>query len=274
MTKNILITGCSSGIGYAAAKALKARGYHVIATARKDKDVQRLKQEGFSALSLDVNDSDSIAKAVAEVLALTNNRLYALINNAGYGQVGALEDMTRDLMRAQFETNVFGLLELTNAVLPTMRKQGVGRIINISSILGFVAMPFRGAYNASKFAVEGLSDTLRLELKGSQIYVSLIEPGPIVSQFRSTAYASYQEQIDAAASVHKAVYQTMEENFVAKTDKSMFTRGPEAVVKKIIHALESRRPKPRYHVTIPTHMLAFAKRILSARLLDRVLSGL
>lgn len=269
--KSILITGCSTGIGRAAAIMLHERGYQVFATARQADDVEVLSQLGMHALQLDVDDSASIQQTVAKVLSITGGTLDALFNNAGFGQTGALEDMTREAMRQQFETNVFGLLEVTNCVLPAMRKQGHGRIINVSSVLGLVAMPYRGAYNASKFAVEGLTDTLRLELMGSNIQVALIEPGPIETQFRENAIASFDRHLSEKASVHQSTYRKLRERTRKNPHKIPFTLGPEAVVKKLIHAIESPRPKIRYYVTIPTYLLAAAKWILPTWLLDKFL---
>ena len=194
--KSILITGCSTGIGYCVAKGLKQRGYRVIATARRKESVEQLVSEGFESLQLDLSSSDSIQLAFKEVIKLTDGNLYALFNNGAFGLPGAVEDLSRENLKVQFETNVFGWLELTNLVIPLMRKQGFGRIIQNSSVLGFVAMPFRGAYNASKYAIEGLSDTLRLELKNTNIYISLIEPGPIISQFRANAVTALEQHLD------------------------------------------------------------------------------
>lgn len=268
--KVVLITGCSSGIGYDAAFALKARGYRIIASCRKQEDVQKLTDSGIEALQLDVNDSRSIHKAFAELLVKTDGRLDVLINNAGYGQAGALEDITREVIRKQFETNVFGLLELTNLAIPVMRKHGGGRIINISSILGIISMPFRGAYNASKYAVEGLSDTLRLELKSSGIDVVAIEPGPIHSRFRDNSVDGSLQQVDINNSFYKKQYAAMLKTYKQTKEDSFFTKKPDAVINKLIHAIESRRPKPRYSVTFPAHLFMFLKRILSTRLLDKL----
>jgi NAD(P)-dependent dehydrogenase (short-subunit alcohol dehydrogenase family) len=190
--KTILITGCSSGIGLHVATRLKADGYRVFATARKAKDVEKLTALGFEAHLLDLDSSESIQQAVAWVLSSTQGQLYALFNNGAYGQPGAVEDLTRDVLRQQFETNLFGWLELTNLLIPVMRKQGTGRIIQNSSVLGLITLKYRGAYNASKFALEGLTDTLRQELHGSGIHVSLVEPGPITSAFRENAYAMFK----------------------------------------------------------------------------------
>ena len=270
-TKSILITGCSSGIGLCVAKGLQARGYDVFASARKDRDVITLQQQGLKALKLDLRDSGSIATAVEEVLQQTGGHLYALFNNGAYGQPGAVEDLSVDTLRRQFETNLFGWHDLTCRVIPVMRRQGEGRIIQNSSILGFMTLPYRGAYVASKFALEGLSDTLRLELAGSGVHVSLIEPGPIESRFRDNALAMWRENIDAEHSVHRAYYQAMLERLRKKGPATPFTLPPEAVLKKVIHALESRRPKVRYHVTFPTHLFALLRRVLTSRGMDKAL---
>src|ERR1051325_9054443 len=208
--RSVLITGCSSGIGRCLAAGLKARGYRVFATARKTDDVAALAADGFESVALDLASSESIHRAVDDVLARTDNRLYGLINNAGYGQPGAVEDLTRDALRAQFETNVFGTHELTARVLPVFRAQNGGRIVQISSLLGYVALAYRGAYSASKFALEALSDTLRLELRGSGIYVSLIEPGPIATRFRDNAREAYRRRVDPEHSAHRREYTAVE----------------------------------------------------------------
>lgn len=268
--KSILITGCSSGIGLCVAEGLRARGYRVFATARKSADVAALQARGLESLHLDVDDSASISAAVDEVLARCDGRLYALFNNAGYGQQGAVEDLRREVLRAQFETNLFGLLEVTNHVLPAMRTQGYGRIINNSSVLGMVALPYRGAYNASKFAIEGLSDTLRMELSGTGILVSIIEPGPIETKFRENALRLFRENIDMENSHHRAAYHKMGLRLNKSQTPTPFTLPPEAVLKKLIHALESPRPNLRYYVTAPTVLFAVLKRLLPYRALDGV----
>ncbi|WP_454783768.1 SDR family NAD(P)-dependent oxidoreductase [Legionella sp. WA2024007413] len=267
--KIILITGCSSGIGFDAVFTLKKRGHRVIGSCRKKEDVQKLLDSGVEAVQLDVSDSTSIQNGFAEVLVKTAGRLDVLINNAGYGQAGALEDIRRDVMRAQFETNVFGLLELTNQAIPIMRKQGYGRIINISSILGIVSMPFRGAYNASKYAVEGISDTLRLELKSSGIDVITIEPGPIESRFRDNSVDNSLNNIDMQHSYFSKQYERMLTSFKQKKTDSFFTRKTEAVIDSLIHAIESKKPKARYPVTFPAHLMIFLKWILSVKMLDK-----
>jgi NAD(P)-dependent dehydrogenase (short-subunit alcohol dehydrogenase family) len=267
----VLLTGCSSGIGYCVAHGLRQRGYRVIASARRDADVARLRGEGLTCIQLDLDDSESIEQAVAELETLTGRQLYALFNNAGFGQPGAVEDLRRDVLRAQFETNVFGTLELTNRLLPWMRAAGRGRIIQNSSVLGFVALAYRGAYNASKYALEGLYDTLRLELAGSGIHAVLIEPGPITSRFRANALAAFTRNIDVDASPHRENYLATQRRLEKPGPVAPFTLPPEAVLKQVIRALETPDPRPRYFVTVPTHLFAGLKRILTSRALDKVL---
>jgi len=269
--KTVFITGCSSGIGYSTAVALKARGHRVICSARKAGDVVRLAAEGFECLQLDLADSTSIVVAVQQLEAMTDGKVDALFNNGAYGQPGAVEDLSREVLRTQFETNFFGTHELTNLIIPLMRKQGNGRIIYNSSVLGFVAMKFRGAYNASKFALEGLADTLRLELRGSGIDVVLVEPGPITSHFRQNAFAMYQKHIDAKRSVHKDTYLAMEARLQKPGPAAPFTLPATAVAEKVIHALEANTPKTRYAVTVPTYLFAYLKRLLPDRWLDKIL---
>jgi len=270
--KSILITGCSTGIGLCVAQALQQRGYRVFATARKEDDVEILKTMGLESLQLDLNKPESILTAVTEILKRTNGTLDALFNNGAYGQTGALEDLSRDVLRQQFETNVFGWQELTNLILPVMLKQGHGRIIQNSSVLGFVALKFRGAYTASKYAIEGLTDTLRQELTGTNIYITLIEPGPIESRFRANAFAAYKKNINKEKSRFKAEYKKTEERLSKEGPAVPFTLPPEAVLKKVIHALESKKPKPRYYVTFPTYLFGYLKRILSTRFMDKLLN--
>lgn len=269
--KSVLITGCSSGIGRCVAAGLKERGYQVIATARQEQDVAALAAQGFTALALDLDSSASIEQAVEETLRLCDGRLYALFNNGAYGQPGAVEDLSREALRRQFETNLFGWHELTCRVIPAMRQQGEGRIIQNSSILGFMTLPYRGAYVASKFALEGLSDTLRLELADSGIHVSLIEPGPILSRFRANSLRKWREHIDAEHSHHRERYMAMLARLQQEGPAMPFTLPPEAVLKRVIHALECRRPKPRYPVTFPSYLFALLRRLLSDRAMDRLL---
>ncbi|MGD9888956.1 MAG: SDR family oxidoreductase [Halothiobacillaceae bacterium] len=271
MPKTILITGCSSGIGLSAAHMLRERGWRVFASARALRDVERLHAEGFDALLLDLDDSASIHAAMNTLLTRTGGRLDALFNNGAWGLPGAVEDLSRDALRAQFETNLFGWVELTNLVIPVMRKQGHGRIVQCSSVLGFAAFPYRGAYTASKFALEGLSDTLRMELRGSGIHISLIEPGPIQTRFRANAHAAFVRWISPANSAHAAQYQNQLARLQKEGAAAPFTLPPEAVVKKLIHALESSRPRLRYRVTVPTIAFAWMKRFLPERWMDSLL---
>jgi len=267
--KSVLITGCSSGIGRCVALGLADRGYRVFATVRNEKDTGELNHVGLESLRLDLNSSESISQAVEEILGRTDGELYALINNGAYGQIGAVEDLSREVLRSQLETNVLGTHELTTQLIPVFRALGQGRIIQISSILGLVCLPYRGAYQASKFALEALSDTLRLELHGSGIFVSLIEPGPIKSRFRFNAFQHYKASIGSENSAHKERYRQVEQRL--RSDKEPpFTLAPDAVLKKVLHALESPRPRVRYLVTFPAHVMARLARLLPDRWFDRL----
>jgi len=269
--QSILITGCSSGIGLCCATALKKDGYRVFATARKHNDVQKLKEMGFESFYLDYTDSASIQSTVQQVLQATGGSLYALFNNGAYGQPGAVEDLSREVLREQFESNFFGWHELTNLVLPVMRKQGYGRIIQNSSILGLVAMPMRGAYNASKYAIEGLNDTLRLELHNTNIHVSMVEPGPIESKFRANAALYFKKNIDKDNSPHKARYQQLIDKLETEGPVVPFTLPADAVYSKVKKALTTNKPRAHYYVTFPTYLFCYLKRILSTRALDWLL---
>lgn len=268
--RSVLITGCSSGIGLASAREMKARGWRVFATARKPEDISRLKeQEGVESLYLDYAEPESIAAAAEQVLAATGGKLTALFNNGAYGQPGAVEDLRPHVLRAQFEVNVFGWHDLTARLIPAMRAQGHGRIVFCSSVLGLVTAPYRGAYCASKFAVEALADALRMELAATGIKVVLIEPGPIASRFLEHAVAAYRRHIDLDASPHREIYRTR----IARLEEGgsqTFKLGPEAVALKLVHALESRNPKRRYYVTVPTYAAALLRRILPTRALDAI----
>jgi NAD(P)-dependent dehydrogenase (short-subunit alcohol dehydrogenase family) len=266
--RSVLITGCSSGIGLCTAEGLQRRGYRVFATARQAADVDMLQDRGLESLQLDLDDSASIHTAVDEILQRTGGKLYALFNNGAYGQPGAVEDLARDVLRQQFETNFFGTFELTNRILPVLRRQGYGRLLFNSSVLGFAAMPYRGAYNASKFAMEGLCDTLRLELSGTGIHVALIEPGPITSRFRNNAFKAFMQNIDRHNSVHRDLYAQVEERLQKEGPAAPFTLGPEAVLARVVHALEARRPKIRYYVTVPTYLFAWLRHVLPYRAMD------
>jgi len=270
--QTVLITGASTGIGYHGAVSLKAAGYRVFATARKPADVAALIAQGFESVQLDLSSTESITAAVAHITQLTDGKIDVLFNNGAYGQPGAVENLPTDALRKQFEANVFGWHELTSQIIPLMRANGRGRIIQNSSVLGLVAMKYRGAYNASKFAIEGLTDTLRLELLDSPIKVSLIEPGPIVSQFRANALSAFQANIDIDNSIHREDYQQQISRLGKKDVSSQFTLGPEAVTKALIHAIESNNPKVRYYVTFPTYLFALLKRILPFRVLDKILA--
>ena len=271
--KTILITGCSSGIGYATAKELANRDYRVFATARKPADVDRLAREGLESLELDLRSSASIRSAVQEVLARTGGTLYALFNNAAYGQPGAVEDLRTEVLREQFESNFFGWHELTRQIVPVMRHQGYGRIIQNSSVLGMVAMKYRGAYSASKFAIEALTDTLRMELAGTGIYVALIEPGPIESAFRANSYQAFQANIDRSRSPHRETYDAVEKRLTHAGPEPPFTLPAEAVARRVVRILECRRPRARYYVTVPTYVFAVMKRLFPHWLMDVVLIG-
>lgn len=269
--KSILITGCSSGIGLCTAQRLKQDGYRVFATARKQADVDMLKQQGFESFQLDYADSQSIQTTFQGVLTATGGTLYALFNNGAYGQPGAVEDLSREVLTEQFENNFFGWHELTNLAIPVMRQQGYGRIIQNSSILGIVAMPFRGAYNASKYAIEGLNDTLRLELHDSNVFVSMVEPGPISSRFRANAALYFIKNIDKHNSYFKDKYNQLEAKLETKGPVVPFTLPADAVYEKVLKALTAIQPKAHYYVTFPTYLFGYLKRILSTRLLDWLL---
>ncbi len=266
--KTCLITGCSSGIGLCAAETLHQRGYKVVATVRNESDKARLEQYGIHTLIMDLADENSVKKGFQQALSYLNNQLDGLFNNAAFGQPGAVEDLSRTALTDQFETNVFGTQQLTNLAIAHMRQQGYGRIIYNSSILGLIALAYRGAYNASKYAIEGLADTLRIELSGTHIHISLIEPGPITSRFRDNAYAKYLQHIDKINSPHRDTYEAMEARLQKKGPAAPFTLSADAVVEKCIHALEARNPKSRYYVTFPTYLFAYSKRLLPTGVLD------
>jgi NAD(P)-dependent dehydrogenase (short-subunit alcohol dehydrogenase family) len=263
MTKTILVTGSSSGIGYACAIGLKNRGYRVLATVRNMEDAKRLEAEGLEVLMLDYAHSASVKTCAEQVAKLTDGKLYALLNNGAFGQPGAVEDLSRKVLEEQF-----GWHELTTLCLPMMRANGEGRIINVSSVLGIVALKWRGAYNASKFAIEGLTDTMRLELRGSGIHVSTIEPGPITSKFVETSLKNFDRNIDVEKSNYKAAYEKQRAR-LGKGGSNRFKLPPEAVLEKLVHALESNRPRAHYYVTTPTYLMGLARRILPQGLMDR-----
>jgi NAD(P)-dependent dehydrogenase (short-subunit alcohol dehydrogenase family) len=267
--RSILITGASTGIGLAAAETLKSRGWRVLATARKPADIERLRvEEGLEVIELECSDPASVSACADEALRLTNGKLTALYNNAAYGQIGAVEDLPTDVLRHQFEVNFFAAHELTRRVLPSMRANRQGRIVQCSSVLGLMAAPYRGAYCASKFAMEALSDALRLELIGTGVHVSLIEPGPIRTQFVATALARFRDSIDIKHSPHRETYERRLTSMEAG-GTNRFKLEPSEVVFRLVHALESPKPRRRYYVTTPTVTAAVLKRILPASLLDQ-----
>lgn len=270
---SVLVTGASSGIGLTAARMLRERGWRVLATARREGDLQRLRDLGVEALPLELADSVSVAACAQHALDITGGRLDALFNNAAFGQVGAVEDLTADLLREQLEVNVIGTHELTRRIVPAMRRNGRGRIVQCSSVLGLLSAPYRGAYCASKFALEALSDAMRHELAGTGIRVALIEPGPIRTRFVETALAKFRDNIDIEGSPHRDRYLARLKAMEAG-GRQTFKLEPEAVVAKLIHALESPRPRTRYYVTTPTHIAAGLKRVLPTALLDRLVTRL
>ena len=271
--KSILITGCSSGIGYDAAHGLAARGWRVFATCRQETDCARLRREGLESFVLDYADETLVSTALAQVLDATGGTLDALFNNGAYALPGAAEDLPRASLRELFETNVFGWHDLTRQVIPVMRAQGAGRIVNCSSVLGLVVAPWRSAYNASKFAIEGLTDTLRLEMRGTGIHIVLIEPGPVTSQIRQNAVVAFEKWIDWENSVRADEYRsTLIKRLYEKRGKDRFELPASAVTQKLINALESPKPKPRYFVTTPTYIMSGLKRILPTKALDWILA--
>lgn len=269
--KHVLITGCSTGIGEFCAKKLHLeKNYKIYATCRSDEDVKRLKNEGLWACKLDLDDSKSIKDGLNQMLNASEGKIDILFNNGAYGQPGAVEDLSDEVLKKQFQTNVFGTQELTNLVLKIFRKQNGGRIIYNSSFLGFAAMAYRGAYNSSKFAIEGLADTLRQELIKSDIKVILIEPGPNKSDFRKNALKKFEENIDIKNSFNKDFYtQTLKR--LQSDEDDIYTLTPQAVLNVLQKAINSKNPKTRYKVTKPTYWLWYAKKFIPAFLLDKIL---
>lgn len=272
MARFVLITGCSSGIGLAAARGLQAHGFSVIASARNEEDVKQLQSYGLEAIQLDVRNTDSIRRGVDAALQIAGGRLYALFNNAGYGQPGAIEDLPTDALREQLETNLIGVHQLIRLVLPGMLAAGEGRIIQNSSVLGLVAMKFRGAYNTSKFALEGYTDTLRLELRGTGVHVSLIEPGPIDTHFRANARNAFLKHINPEASRHHESYRQTLTRLEKEGLSGRFTLPSEACLPPLLHALSSSKPKARYQVTFPSKLFYILRRLLPTGLLDALAS--
>lgn len=271
--KTILITGCSSGIGRDAALTLRSRGWRVFASCRQEKDCAALRAEGFESPRIDYTDAQSITSGLAEVLTATGGRLDALFNNGAHGQLGAVEDLPADALRDIFESNVFGWHDLTRQVIPVMRRQGGGRILQCSSVLGFVSMRWRGAYSASKHAITALSDTLRAEMGDTGIHVVLIEPGPITTSFRKKGIPYFEKWIDWTASPRRALYETqLMPRLYEGSGPDPFELPPSAVTRKVIHALEAQRPRPRYYITGVTYIAAVLKRVLPTRGVDRIVS--
>jgi NAD(P)-dependent dehydrogenase (short-subunit alcohol dehydrogenase family) len=271
--KSILITGCSSGIGLDAARTLKARGWRVFATCRAEADCEALRAEGLESFQLDYDDTGSIQAAVDEAVQRTGGTLDALFNNGAIAIPCAYEDLPRDGFRAILETNLIGYHDLTCRVLPIMRAQGHGRIVNNSSILGLVGYRWRTAYVATKFALEGITDVLRLELRGTGIHPILIEPGPITTKFRANSAVQFHRWIDWKTSPRRAEYADVLARFENNTGPDKFELPAAAVTAKLVHALESPRPKSRYYVTTPTYVIGLARRILPTWVLDRVLAS-
>jgi len=271
--KSILITGCSSGIGYDAAHGLRALGWRVFASCRKAEDCQRLIKEGFESPLIDYQDEATITSGLAEVLQATDGTLDALFNNGAYACPGLVEDLPTGALREIFEANFFGWHELTRQIIPVMRAQGHGRIVQNSSVLGIVALPWRAAYVSTKFALEGLTDTMRIEMKGTGIHIVLIEPGPVTSKIRENAIPHFERWIDWQASPRADAYrQGLKTRLYESTGPDTFELPASAVTKKLVRALESRRPRPRYYVTTPTYAMGLARRLLPNRLLDWCLS--
>lgn len=272
MKKTVLMTGCGSGIGLASAVRMQRAGWSVVAGVRRPADAVRLEAEhGLETVVVELSDPSSVAAALDVVLERTDGRIDALFNNAAYGQIGAVEDITVEDLRRQFEVNVFAAHEIARRLIPVMRRAGQGRIVQCSSVLGLVSGPYRGAYSASKFALEALSDAMRLELRGTGIHVSLIEPGPIRTKFLETALATFERTVDAEKSAHTETYR--QRLAALRTGgNERFKLEPEAVAEKVRHALESVRPKPRYFVTTPTYAADAMRRLLPTRLLDSIIA--
>ncbi|WP_261641508.1 SDR family oxidoreductase [Erwinia mallotivora] len=256
MQKIVVITGCSSGIGLVAASDLLRRGYHIFAACRKPQDVERMNQLGFTGIELDLNDADSVTRAARQILELSNNQLFALFNNGGYGVYGPLESITREQMEQQFATNLFGTHQLTTLLLPALRASGNARIINTSSVLGLISTPGRGTYAASKYALEAWSDALRMELYGSGVQVSLIEPGPIETRFTNNVHQAHRDKPVKNPGI-----------------AARFSLPPEAILPKLRHALESKKARLRYPVTLVAHAMTFLRRLLPGWIMDRILRG-
>lgn len=270
--KSILITGCSSGIGLDTARTLKALGWQVYASCRAAEDCEKRAAEGFSAPQLDYQDANSIARCAKDVLEETDTALDAVFHNGAYALPGPLEDIPADGMRAQFEANFLGWHDLNRHLIPAMRNRGQGRILFNSSVLGLVGMKYRGAYVATKFALEGYSDVLRLEMSGTGIDVVLIEPGPIETDFRKNAIRQFDQWVDWKSSVRRKQYEDSLLEMLRKGGSSRVQWPASDVTKAVVKALHAKKPKARYGVTTPTHAMGIARRLLPTRALDWVLS--
>ncbi|MGE3593692.1 MAG: SDR family NAD(P)-dependent oxidoreductase [Arcobacter sp.] len=270
--QNILITGCSSGIGLETALILKRNGIKVYASARKDKDVEMLKDLGFETFKIDVRNKDEIKYALETILK-NDLKLDAVFNNAGFGQPGAVEDLSVKVLKKQFNTNFFGLHEVTIQAMKIFRAQGYGKIIQHSSVLGIISLKFRGAYNASKYAIEGINDTLRQEVLGSQIYISTINTGPVTSKFRENALKKFNKNITVEGSFWEETYKKeLKARLETTEDKAPFNLPASSVANTVLKIMNTKKPKPRYYVTTATHLLGFFKRILTTSLLDKLLN--
>lgn len=270
--KNILITGCSTGIGLETALVLKHNGFKVYASAREDKDVIKLKNLGFNAFKIDVRNKEQIASALSTILE-NDKRLDAVFNNAGFGQPGAVEDLSTEVLKEQFETNIFGLHEVTIQVMKIFRKQGYGKIIQHSSVLGIISLKFRGAYNASKYAIEGLTDTLRQEVIGSNISVSVINTGPVTSSFRENSLKNFNANINIENSYFSKLYKKeLKKRLESTKDNTPFNLPASSVANVVFKIMNTKKPKPRYYVTKATYILGFCKRIFSTSIMDKILN--
>ena len=270
--QNILITGCSTGIGLETALTLKHNGYKVYASARQEIDVAYLQTLGLETFKIDVRNKEEISQALETILE-NDGKLDAVFNNAGFGQPGAVEDLSTEVLKEQFETNVFGLHEVTTQAMKIFRAQGYGKIIQHSSVLGIISLKFRGAYNASKYAIEGLADTMRQELLGSDIYISSINTGPVTSKFRDNALKKFNENINIDDSYFTDMYKNeLKVRLESEENNAPFNLPATSVANVVLEIMKSQKPNPRYYVTKATHILGFCKRILPTSLLDRLLN--
>lgn len=271
--KTAMVTGAGGGIGRATAQALAARGWRVFPTARSQEDLEALRAEGFRPVALDLADEESVASAAKEVLELAPEGLGAIVNNAGYGVPGAVEDLPRAAWRKQFETNVFGTFDLTRRLAGTFRKQGWGRIVLVSSVVARVSVPFLGVYSASKAAMEAAGDAMRAELAAAGVAVSIVEPGPIATGFRRRCVREGRGALEADESFFRAQYakELASEVRTFKRPTDVFRAGPEAVAKVIVHALEAKRPRIRYPVTGAAWLGVLADSFFPAWFIDQLM---